>query len=384
MSSGARSALRTFALSRVAIWIVAVYAWIWFLPGRQGTSDPYVRTVWLHGDAAWFVGIAQHGYQRNGGEVFYPLYPLLLAGVARVIGHAWVAAGILVSLAACATAFVLLHRLAARLIGEDGARRTVLYLAVFPMSLFLQAPYSEALYLLLAVATFLLAEDERWLPAATAAGLATLTRIAGVALLPPLLWMAWRSPDRRRALVSLVAVPVLAALYPLWLQLRLHAPRSEFSNEAGWNRHFSHAGPLGGLWQAARATWAGIEQLATASTTHRYWNGATNADPLYVAAHNLEDVAFFVLFAVLGVVAWRRLGAPYALFVLGSLLIPLTFPAGGYPLLSMPRFTLVLFPAFIAGATLTSDPRRERAVLGLSALLLGVAVVQWSAGYWVS
>jgi hypothetical protein len=384
MTSAARSALRTFALSRAAVWIVAVYAWIWFSPGSRGGGDPYVRTVWLHGDAAWFIGIAQHGYQRNGGEVFYPLYPLLLAGVARVIGHAWVAAGILVSLAAGAAAFVLLHRLAARLVGEDAARRTVLYLAVFPMSLFLQAPYSEALYLLLAVATFLLAEDARWLPASIAAGLALLTRIAGVALLPPLLWMAWRSGDRRRALASLVAVPVLGGLYPLWLQLRLHAPRSEFSNEAGWNRYFSHAGPLGGLWHAAQAAWAGIEQLATADATHRYWNGATNADPLYVAAHNLEDVAFFVLFAVLGVVAWRRLGPQYGLFVLGSLLIPLTFPARGYPLLSMPRFTLVLFPAFIAAAALTRDPQRERAVLGLSALLLGLAVVQWSAGYWVS
>jgi mannosyltransferase PIG-V len=383
MSSGARDALRVFALSRVAVWIVALYAWIWFLARRQGTSG-YLTAVWLRGDAAWFIGIAQHGYQRNGGEVFYPLYPLLLGGVARVIGHGWVAAGIVVSLAAGAGAFVLLHRLATRLVGEDSARRTVLYLAVFPMSLFLQAPYSEALYLLLAVATFLLAEDARWLPASSAAGLATLTRIAGVALLPPLLWMAWRSRDRRRALASLVAVPVLWGLYPLWLQLRLHAPRSEFSNEAGWNRYFSHAGPLGGLWRAAQATWAGIEQLATGSTTHRYWNGATNADPLYVAAHNLEDVAFFVLFVVLGVVAWRRLGAPYGLFVLGSLLIPLTFPAHGYPLLSMPRFTLVLFPAFIAAATLTRDPQRERAVLGLSALLLGVAVVQWSTGFWVS
>jgi len=372
-----------FALSRVAVWIAALYAWIWFLARREGHSG-YLTAVWLRGDAAWFIGIAQHGYQRNGGEVFYPLYPLLLAGVARVIGHGWVAAGIIVSLAACAGAFVLLHRLAALLIGEDGARRTVLYLAVFPMSLFLQAPYSESLYLLLAVAAFLLAEDGRWLPAWSAVGLATLTRIAGVALLPPLLWLAWRSGDRRRALSSVVAVPVLAGLYPLWLQLRLHAPRSEFSNEAGWNRYFSHAGPFGGLWQAAQATWAGIEQLATGSTTHRYWNGATNADPLYVAAHNLEDVAFFILFVVLGVVAWRRLGAPYGLFVLGSLLIPLTFPARGYPLLSMPRFTLVLFPAFIAAATLTRDPRRERAVLGLSALLLGVAVVQWSTGFWVS
>ena len=56
-------------------------------------------------------------------------------------------AGVLLSLAACAGAFVLLYRLAAGRLGPDGARRTVLYLAIFPTALFLQAVYSESLYL---------------------------------------------------------------------------------------------------------------------------------------------------------------------------------------------------------------------------------------------
>jgi len=293
-----------------------------------------------------------------------------------------VLAGIVISLACCAGAFVLLYRLAEPYLGAEGARRTVLYLAVFPMSLFLQAVYSESLYLLLAVATFYLAERRRWLGAATTGGLAMLTRIAGVALLPALLYLAWRSPQQRRALASLVVAPVLALLYPLYLQLHLHAPRAAFASEGGWNRYTSTAGPLGGLWHALVASWGGIEQLATGDRVHRFWTGS-HSDPLYVAAHNLEDLLFFLVFVALGVVAWRRFGPAYGLFVFASLLIPLTEPHRGYPLLSMPRFTLVLFPCFMAAAALTRSEARERWVVIVSALLLGVATAQWAAGYWV-
>jgi dolichyl-phosphate-mannose-protein mannosyltransferase len=376
--------LRIFVVSRVAIWAAAVYAWIWFFPRRNGSGDfGYVTEVWAREDSFWFIRIAEHGYEKNGGEVFYPLYPLSIAGLARLLGRHWVAAAIIVSLVCCAGAFVLLYRLAAARLGEDGARRTVLYLAVFPMSLFLQAAYSESLYLVLAVACFYLAERRRWLGAGATAGLAILTRLAGVALLPALLVFAWRAPERRRALASLVVAPVLAVLYPVWLQLRLHAPRSELSNEAGWNRYTSKAGPFGGLWHALQASWGGVEQLVTGDRVHRFWTGS-HSDPLYVAVHNLEDLAFFLLFAALGVVAWRRFGAPYGLFVLGSLLIPLTEPHRGYPLLSMPRFTLVLFPAFMAAAALTQDGDRERWIVIVSSLLLGIAVTAWATGYWVS
>jgi hypothetical protein len=207
--------------------------------------------------------------------------------------------------------------------------------------------------------------------------------LAGVALLPALAVFAWRSPERRRAVASLVVAPALAVLYPLWLQLQLHAPRAEFSNEAGWNRYTSKAGPFGGLWHALQASWGGIEQLVTGDRVHRFWTGS-HSDPLYVATHNLEDMAFFLLFVALGAVAWRRFGAPYGLFVLGSLVIPLTEPHRGYPLLSMPRFTLVLFPAFMAAAAVTQEAHRERWVVIASTLLLGIAVTAWAAGYWVS
>src|SRR5207237_1380401 len=80
-------------------------------------------------------------------------------------------------LAAALGAFLLLYHLAEDRLGADGAQRTVLYLAIFPMALFLQAVYSESLYLLLVLAAFLLAERARFAGAGVAAGLAILTRV---------------------------------------------------------------------------------------------------------------------------------------------------------------------------------------------------------------
>ncbi len=367
------------------IWAVALYAWVWFVPRpvERTSGVAYITDVWSRGDADWFLGIAEHGYQRNGSAVFYPLYPLSVGLLGRAFGGHYVDAGIVISLACCAGAFVLFYRLALERLGAEGARRALLYLALFPMSLFLQAVYNESLYLICCLAAFALAEKRRWLGAGVATGLAILTRVAGLALFPAILLLAWRSPERRRALLSMLAAPALAALYPIWLQLKIHAPFSPIAGEAGWNRHFSVIGPLGGLWQSLRAGWAGVEQLATGDRTHAFWTGS-HSDPLYVAAHNLEDLGFLVVFVWLGIEAWRRFGAAYGFFVLGSLAIPLSVPHSGYPLLSMPRFCLTLFPAFLALAAIATTSARDRFILVISSTFLAVATVQWSVALWVS
>ena len=56
---------------------------------------------------------------------------------------------------------MLLERVAEERLGADGGRRAVLYLALFPTALFLQAVYSESLFLFLSLAAFVLAERGR-------------------------------------------------------------------------------------------------------------------------------------------------------------------------------------------------------------------------------
>jgi hypothetical protein len=386
-----------FLWTRAAIWAAALFSLFVFVPNRHPRAarwdDPSlthdlgaVTDVWARWDSVWFLRIAEHGYDATSGgaSAFYPLYPATVGLLGRMFFGHYVLAGILVSLAATLGAFFLLHRIAEERLGADGARRAVLYLALFPFALFLQAVYSESLYLLLTLAAFLLAERRRFPEAGAVAGLALLTRPTGIALLPALALLAWRERDRVRALAWLGLAPLLFAAYPVYLWRADGDPWAFLRAQRLWSRHLSPAGPLGGIWDGLRAGWAGIEQLASGSHTHIYWTAVQDTDPIRAATLNLECLAFLLLFAVLTVIAWRRFGAPYGLFAALSLAIPLSVPSERWPLLSMPRFGLTIFPLFLALASLGGRPRAHTAIVAVSSLLLGVSVVQWALWQWVA
>ena len=386
-----------FLWTRAAIWAAALFALFVFVPNRHPRAarwdDPTLThdlgamtDVWARWDSVWFLRIAEHGYDAATGaaSAFYPLYPATVAVLGRAFFGHYVLAGILISLAASFCAFLLLYELAEERLGADGARRAVLYLALFPFALFFQAVYSESLYLLLTVAAFVLAERRRYPAAGAVAGLALLTRPTGVALLPALALLAWRERDRVRALAWLALAPLMFAAYPLYLWQADGDPWAFLRAQRLWSRHLSPAGPFGGIWDGLRAGWAGIEQLASGSHTHVYWTAVRDTDPIRAATLNLECLAFLVLFVVLTVIAWRRFGAPYGLFAALSLAIPLSVPSERWPLLSMPRFGLTIFPIFLALAVLGGRPRAHTAIVAVSSLLLGVSVVHWALWQWVA
>ena len=379
VAAGQRVSAEIFVWSRLAIWAAAVFAYLAFEPNRHpeaGRWDTprlhdlgYGLDVWARWDSAFFVRIADDGYDR-ASAAFFPLYPALVGALGRaLLGH-YVLAGVVVSLAATFAAFGLLYALAERRLGDDGARRAVIYLALFPMTLFLSAVYSESLFLVLALAAFASAERGRFLGAGLATGFAMLTKPFGIALLPAIAVFAWRAGDRRRALLSLLPAPALAALYPLLLWREVDDPWAFAHAQDVWHRELSPVGPLGGIWN-------GIRVVATG-------DAPAGAQPLHALAVNLEGLVALALFAGLTAVAWRRFGAPYGLFAALGLALPLSVPSERWPLLSLPRFGLVLFPLFLALAWIGRSPRMHAAIVGLSALFLGVAITQWALWQWVS
>ena len=386
-----RSAVEIFLWSRAAIWIGALFALLTLAPMQNPRAgrwdDPSlthdlgsITDVWARWDSVHFLRIAEHGYSA-AETAFYPLYPALVAAAGRALGGHYVLGGILVSLVAALGAFVLLERLAEERLGPVGARRAVLYLAIFPTAFFLQSVYSESLYLFLCLAAFVLAERGRFASAGVVVGFAILTRPSALALVPALALLA-----RRRSWQLATALPI-AAVYPLLLGLKLDDPWAFTRAEAPWHRHLSPAGPLGGLWDGLRAGWAGVEQLASGSNTHVYWTAvsATDSAPLRTAALNLSLLGFLAVFVVLAVIAWREFGAPYGLFATLSLALPLSVPSSRWPLLSLPRFGLAIFPFFLALAWIGGRwPRANAAIVGTSAVLLGVFVTQWALWDWVA
>lgn len=385
MSSGqsaARSwyAVRTFLWTRVAITAVALLAAL--LPTharleREGASPllddlGWPIDLWARWDSVWYLTIAEQGYHGAAETLaFWPLYPALVAALGAVIGDHDLTAGVFISLASLLGSLVVLERLGARLVGGPSARRAVLYVALFPTAFFFGAVYSESLYLLLAVSAFLLAERGRFLPAGVVCGLAILTRVAGVALLPALAVIAWRSGRRRRALLSLAAAPVTASIHLLVVQDARGSLDDLFGAQALWQRHLSPAGPLGGIWHGLGKAWTTALELGDRGGPDLLWPS------------ELLNAGFLILFVVLTVVAWRRVGAPYGLFAALSLVLPLSFPATPSPLLSLPRFGLVIFPFFLALGVLGERTRFNVTIVGVSSMLLVLATVEWVRWGWI-
>ena len=360
-----KGTLAIFAWSRLAIWALAAGTVLLFddqlNPSRGRWDTPRLHELgdWFdvlaRWDSDWYLRIAESGYRwPSSTPAFFPLYPAAVAVVGRILGGHFLFAGVLVSLAASAAAFVLLFEVVRLRLGPRDARRTVLYLAVFPTSLFLGVVYGEGLFLALAIGTFLLAERGRLGWAAVVAGLAILTRAQGLALLPALALFAWRSERRVRAL-ALLAVPVaLFLVYPLVLEVWIGRGLAFLDAQRVWDRSLAPLGPLGGLVQA-------------------------------IGEGDVLGPLLAIALVALAVLAWRVLGAPYGVYALAALAIPMAFPSerlGG--LYSFPRLALAAFPCLAALAVLGRDRRVNVAVVVVLCAALAVDVVRWSLWYWVS
>jgi len=379
-------AVRIFLWSRLAIYggvllVILTLRPAWFHePAATILNPPDLGSfpdLWAQWDGQWFLHIAERGYGSGGDAAFFPLYPATVAVVGRIPGLSFLAAGIAVSLAACLGSFMLLYRVAQARLGSAGGYRAVLYLAIFPMALFLQAVYSESLYLVLTLAAFLFAERRRFLAAGVVAGLAMLTRAAGVMLLPALALLAWRGQNRARSLVKLAVAPAMFATYPALLWQQIGDPWGITHAEGTWHRHASAAGPFAGIWNGLDAGWGGLRAFWTAAWAH-------NSAALRPDVTNIEYAAFLLLFLLLTVVAWRRFGAPYGLFAACSLALPLSVPAADKPLLSLPRFGLAIFPLFLGLAAVGERRRLHIAITVVSVLLLSFHLIDWTFGGWVS
>ena len=346
-----------------------------------GPRSDWLFTPFAQWDAGWFARIARHGYDVKQSAAFFPLYPLLVRGLAEVVRSTLVA-GVLLSLVAGGIGAALVGRIAQRVGGERFAADSVLLLALYPIAFVLTAVYSDALFLALAAASFLAAMDRRGLKAGIYGGLAVATRLMGIALLPALVWLLW--PRIRRGavrLAPLLLLPAALAGYALYLHEHFgDAFAFAHAESAFWLRHTPSSGPFGGLWDALRSGKEGLAQLLLhLPPPGRY------GKPEQFAVWNVIQLLLLAVACWLTWVAWRRLGPPFALYSAATIVLFLSSPAAVVPLVSEPRFLLADFPLFLAVASLARDRPRLRAGLALSFAAVGAAAaVGFSRGVWIA
>jgi hypothetical protein len=356
----------------VAIRLVALLVLAW-MAHRQGYT--VLERLRLY-DARWLVRLANQGYQPlvPPGEdghppmsniAFLPLYPVIIRIISFVPGLTTVIAGLIVTGVSGLVAAVGLDRFGRRLVGGRAGGLVVVTLwATWPHSVVLEMPYTEALFVALAVWSMLALLDERWVTAGVLCLLAGATRSLGVALSAALIVSAALAVIRAlRAGLGVPRRPVVGAvLAPLGFLGYLGYQWARTGRPDAWFWVQSHQWSAG--FDGGNYTVHEISKLLTRSEPET---------PLVLIVCSITVVASLVLFVAL---AADRAPLPVLLYT--GLVTLLSFGTENY-LNSRARFLLCAFPLVVPIArALRGSPRRTLVVL-----LVGVVLVSAWYNAWV-
>jgi hypothetical protein len=343
------------------------------LPSPRGWLE-----IWNRWDAPHYLDLARAGYVAEGAEsrwiVFYPLYPWLVR-LAALFTRDYLVGAFLVSALASIAAGLLLYRLARLDETEEVAQAAVFLLLIFPTAYFLHVGYTESLFLALALGAFLAARRGLWWAAGLLGFLAGLTRINGLLLVPALAaeaYAQWRedgrgegagrnAPGRRGWRPEWLWCGAAGAGFACYLLLNYwvfgHPLEFLRAQEVYWSKSLTW--PWTGLQGAWRALWT---------------RGPSEAQTV-----GGQELLFTAFGAGCTVWAWARARASYAVWMTLNWLLWTSTQF----VLSVPRYTLVLFPAFILLARATREHEVWRAVFIVwSLLFMGLFVTQFVQGNW--
>jgi hypothetical protein len=427
-----RESWRALWRSRLLVWVTGVgtVVTLGFGPARHalnpvgltrglGSLGNVLAAPVARWDAAWYLVIDRFGYRPDLGTftasrtAFFPAYPLSMRALGE-LGAPPVIAGMLISLLAFALSLYGIHRLATLELGArargaaararvpEAAALAVTLTAFAPMAVYFSAVYTESLYMALSVGVFWSARKGRWAWVGALGALAAATRSTGIVLMLPALVIYLYGPrdDRvadlarragsrllpryrpRRELLWLALMPAGVIAYSVFLGASGGDAFAPLHSQGSWGRHF--AGPYLAIWDGLQAGFEGARQLLSMQRSHVYFPDA-GGSPFVNAGHNLMLLAFLLAAVPMLVGVLRRLPLAYGAYVIAALALPLSYPVSSQPLMSLPRFLVVLFPLAIAFASwLTEHPHLRRAAIAGSAILMAFFTTQFATWHWVA
>ena len=326
---------------------------------------------WARWDAHWYARIATAGYRAGDGTTqFYPLYPLLAIPLIR-LGLPPMAALTLISLAAGLGAVILLERLARREMDPVRARQTTLAFVLFPTGFLLFAPYTEALFLLLAIGSLGAARGRRWGLAGLLAALAALTRPQGIFLLLPLAWLLRRTGGGFRNGGFLLLPPLALGG---WSLVRIAGIDGLPATGHGFNAY------LYALLFSPHAN-----QVVTVQAFLWPWEAMGRAIGKLLRQPDVDLIVNLILaawFLILMIRAWRWMDRGEQLYTLAVALSAFSYHTGPvHPYMGLPRHLWIAFPVFLAlGRT---HSRRLSALPALQAPGFFFVIIPYILEAWV-
>jgi hypothetical protein len=321
--------------------------------------------MWAQWDSEHYVAIAVHGYDAPDASfsnvTFFPLYPWLMRALATplgpVDGQAAALAGLAISNVSLLVALVYLLELVSRDLDLATAQRAVLYVLVFPTTLFLSSVYAEPLFLATAVACLYHARRGEWYRAGLAGGLGALTRPFGILLAIPLLVELVRQRAAARAWPALLLVPAGLAVFFGFLWWEFGDPLAYLVAGRGWGRGFHLP------WE----------------TLGGYVRGPIVAFDWPYSWLDLISMAGMV---ILLIASWRRLPLSYNAYAAAAVLFAL---CTGTAWFSASRHVLAVFPLIVGLAAFGTSSRAVNVAWLLLSVILAIGFMAREAvGYWVA
>lgn len=346
-----------------------------------GTVGNVLGASVVRWDSTYYLAIASHGYTTGRADlaVFFPLYPLLIH-IVGFVTRSDVVAGAAISLASFAIAMALLHRLTEREFDKRTADITVLLVAFAPLSFFFSALYTESLFLALSLAAILAARNERWAAAGIFGGLATLTRVTGILLVVPIVIMHRRSRRRLDPQLGWAALMPLALIaYVGFLAMNGISWLAPFADEKSWGR--VTVGPIVGI---ASAAWVALKSAAAILQGHQAIYDPTRYGPLTPSAESIFLLLVLVVAFIVLASCFRRLPLEYGAYAAVALLMCVSSPRVGQPLVSFDRYLLTIFPLWMAAGAWIARRQLAHLVIPAGALLLVFYTVQFSSWSFVA
>jgi Gpi18-like mannosyltransferase len=318
--------------------------------------------LWNRWDADQYLKLAQFGYTNTSPwkAWFYPLYPWSVRAVAWLNGNYLISA-LLVSLIALIVAAILLRRIVSLDFSSEIALRSVWFFLIFPTALFLHAPYTESLFLALAIGSVFAARKDRWWLAGALGALSWMTRANGIVLIPTLAMEAgyqfWKTKRWDWRWLWIALIPLGFAVY-LFLNWRVtgdpfsafHQRKPMFFTEFTW-------------------PWTGM---------HGAMNIMMEWKPTQAEMLGAQEFVFALLGLICTIGSWIKLRPAYAMWMTGTwlLFVSVTF------LQSMPRYTLNMFPIFILFGLVAANRFWNFVLTVWSLLFLALFTTLFMRGWW--
>jgi Mannosyltransferase (PIG-V) len=318
--------------------------------------------LWSRWDADQYLRLAKFGYTSDSiwKAWLYPLYPWCIRFVAWIAGN-YVVSALIVSETALFFAAVLLRRLVSIDFASDVALRSVWFLLIFPTAYFLHVCYTESLFLALVIGSVLAARRGRWWLAGLLGALSWMTRANGIILLPTL---------------------AVEAAHQFWTTRR-------------WNWRWLWIGivPAGFAvylminWKVSGAPFAFLQSRKALFTVSASWPWTGLQGTIGVLQHwkptdseiiGAQELYFIILGFICAVAAWCKLRPTYAMWITGNWLLV----TSASWLLSMPRYTLVMFPIFILFALVARNRLFYLLITIWSLLFLALFESLFVWGHW--